>query len=225
MLTLVLLPGMDGTGELFRPLLNALGDQFKTQVIRYPVDKPLGYEALSTIVRSALPVNEPYVILGESFSGPIAIALAAEPHQMLKGLILCCTFARNPHPALTWPGMFIPIGRVPTTLLSYLLLGRFSTAPLRSALAKAIGQVSLVTLRERVRAVMAVDVSAMLRNVNVPCVYLQASDDRLVPASASAHIKAVLPAAKVLQIDAPHCLLQAAPDEAARAVSAFMRDL
>lgn len=225
MTKLVLLPGMDGTGELFKPLLDALGDRRGAQVISYPTDRALGYEELSTIVRNALPVDEPYVILAESFSGPIAIIMAAEQHRMLKGLILCCTFARNPRPFWRWSSPVLPAAQVPMTLLSLLLLGRFSTASLRTALAKAVAKVSPVVLRQRMRAVMGVDVSAMLRRVTAPCLYLRASQDHVVPANASAHIKTLLPAAQVQQIDAPHCLLQAAPNEAARAISSFMREL
>ena len=225
MTKLVLLPGMDGTGELFEALLNALGNRHSAQVISYPTDRALGYEELSTIVRNTLPVDEPYVLLAESFSGPIAIMLAAEQHRMLKGLILCCTFARNPRPFWRWSSTVLPAAPVPATLLTFLLLGRFSTASLRTALAKAVAQVSSVVLRERMRAVMGVDVSAMLRRVIAPSLYLRASQDRLVPASASAHIKALLPAVEVQQIHAPHCLLQVAPNEAARAIESFMCDL
>jgi len=32
---LVLLPGLDGTGELFAPLLHALDYEFPTSVVRY----------------------------------------------------------------------------------------------------------------------------------------------------------------------------------------------
>ncbi|UUZ51553.1 alpha/beta hydrolase [Massilia sp. B-10] len=52
-------------------------------------------------MRSRLPPAEPYFLLGESFSGPVAIALAAERPPMLLGLILSCTFARNPLPIST----------------------------------------------------------------------------------------------------------------------------
>ena len=44
--TLVLLPGMDGTGTLFEPLLQALGQHWPVQVLHYPGDQPLGYPCL-----------------------------------------------------------------------------------------------------------------------------------------------------------------------------------
>ena len=54
--TLVLLPGLDGTGKLFTRFLDALkasNDDVDTRVIAYPTDRPLGYEALEARVRNA----------------------------------------------------------------------------------------------------------------------------------------------------------------------------
>ncbi|WP_414858752.1 alpha/beta fold hydrolase [Paucibacter sp. TC2R-5] len=228
MLTLVLLPGLDGTGDLFDPLVEAFHGQVKVQVVRYPRDVALGYEELQDFVRKLLPVNEPYVLLGESFSGPIAIALAAESPPSLKGLVLCCTFARNPRPSLSGASALLPLvpfRSMPSVALSQMLLGRFSSPTLRRAVAGAVGQVSSEVLRARVRAVLAVDVSAALARVRMPCIYLRAMQDRLVPKSAAAHIKVLLPSVEVVQIEAPHCLLQARPKDASVVVSKFMREV
>jgi hypothetical protein len=77
MVTLVLLPGMDGTGTLFEPFVAALGHEFAVKVVDYPRAEPLGYEQLELFATAALPSEGPLILLGESFSGPIAVALAA----------------------------------------------------------------------------------------------------------------------------------------------------
>src|ERR1700747_688914 len=100
MITLALLPGMDGTGVFFDDFVTALGSEFKPVVVAYPNAPSLGYSELETLARAALPRDEPFLLLGESFSGPIAISVAASNSRGLLGLILCCTFARNPHPLL-----------------------------------------------------------------------------------------------------------------------------
>src|SRR6266567_2475238 len=74
---LVLLPGLDGTGKLFAAFVRALGAGVESRVIGYSPDEPLGYEELEPQVRAALPRDRPYVLLGESFSGPIAMRIAA----------------------------------------------------------------------------------------------------------------------------------------------------
>lgn len=228
MATLVLLPGLDGTGDLFGPLLEALGSQTKVQVVRYPIDIALGYEELHSFVRSSLPMDEDYVLLGESFSGPVAIALAADAPPSLKGLVLCSTFARNPRPSLAALSVLLPLvpfQRMPAIALSQLLLGGFSTADLRRSIAKAVGQVQSAVLRARVRAVLSVDSSALLPRITVRSVYLQATKDRLVPETALAHIRALLPSISVEKVEGPHCLLQASPAAASKVIEAFMREL
>jgi hypothetical protein len=43
---LVLLPGMDGTGELFAGFVKALPEGFDPVIMRYPIDRPLSYADL-----------------------------------------------------------------------------------------------------------------------------------------------------------------------------------
>ena len=54
--TLILLPGMDGTGELFFPLTRALGAHIPTKIVRYP-NRPLDYREHEAFVREQLPRN------------------------------------------------------------------------------------------------------------------------------------------------------------------------
>ncbi|WP_347905274.1 alpha/beta hydrolase [Pseudomonas purpurea] len=226
--TLVLLPGMDGTGELFLPFITAIGGAFDTLVVDYPTDQPLSYAALETLVRKALPTDRPYIVLGESFSGPIAVSLAASQPAQLKGLVLCSTFVKNPRPVFRKMGLLVnalPLGQAPIRWISRLLLGRFSTAALRSALNQAISRVTPQVMRARLRAVLAVDVSTELTQVSVPALYLRATRDWVVPATASALVLQLNPNVQIADVDAPHCLLQAKPDAAARHISAFARTL
>jgi pimeloyl-ACP methyl ester carboxylesterase len=226
--TLVLLPGMDGTGHLFAPLLAALDPDIKTRVVSYPVDEPLGYEALASIARAALPVDEPFILVGESFSGPIAVMLAGEGHAQLKGLVLCCSFVRNPRPLLAGLRVLLrllPFAAAPMGVLNRLLLGHFSTPALRAALADAVGQVAPKVMRERLRAVVEVDVSARLTDLRVPCLYLKAAQDDVVPASAARLLTTLRPDTRVVRIEAPHCLLQAVPAEAAAVLGTFAWDV
>jgi len=226
--SLVLLPGMDGTGELFEPFTKALGGHCEVTIIRYPSSEPLNYKQLESLSRRALPESGPFVLLGESFSGPIAVALAAARPSQLRGLILCCSFVRNPRPLLSmfkWLMPALPIGLVPNAVLSYFLFGSFATDGLRSALARAISVVSPSVFRARLRAVLSVDVSKQLSEVAVPFLYLRASRDRVVPSSSSATVSRLLPNAKVVELNAPHCLLQAIPGPAADVVRRFTEEL
>jgi pimeloyl-ACP methyl ester carboxylesterase len=94
--TIVLLPGLDGTGTLFRPLIEQLRSPLRPVVVAYPGMEKIGYRDLLPRVIEALPAEEPFVILGESFSGPLALMAAASRPPGLQGVILCATFVRNP---------------------------------------------------------------------------------------------------------------------------------
>jgi len=224
-MTLVLLPGMDGTGELFKPFLDAMGQRYPVKVVDYPRSGALGYNELETAMKTSLPLEGPFVLLGESFSGPAAISIAASHPPGLKGLILTCTFARNPRPRLGALHFLIgalPMGTIAGRCASVALLGSYSTSRLRRAFLEALGKVTPDALRARLRAVVSVDVTRELAAVDVPVLYLRATHDHVVPACAAKLIKSIKPEMRVVDVDAPHFLLQAAPEKAAGLVAEFI---
>lgn len=227
MLTLVLLPGMDGTGILFKRFIEALAPKIDVKVVRYPA-QPIGYDGLETFARDMLPRNGPFVIVAESFSGPVAVSLAASCSSRLVGLVLCCTFVRNPYPLLKPFHLLaehIPVDKVPIRLLSYMLMGGESTAELCSSLRFSLAQVSSATLRERLHAVLTVDVSAKFASIQAPVLYVRALHDRVVPGTTADLLLQLLPSMKIAEIAGPHFLLQTAPAEAARAIEAFIQEI
>ena len=227
-INLVLLPGMDGTGLLFEPLVAALDDEFTIQIIDYPIDQALGYDALENFVRERLPQNEPYFILGESFSGPIAMSIAASRPPLLKGVILCATFARNPRPVFGLFQNFVgaaPVSIMPTRALGVALLGSFATPARLAALASALARVAPAVLHARVREVLAVDVTEKLSAIDTPILYLQAARDRVVPSSAAALIASHVPHMRVEVFDAPHFLFQCQPAQSAQLILRFVKSL
>lgn len=224
-LTLVLLPGMDGTGELFQPLRDALGEDVTTIVVRYPSQGAQDYATLEACARRFLPAQGPYLLLGESFSGPVATAIAASSPPGLQGLILCCTFVRSPRPALAKLAPLAGLASIhwlPGPILGHVVMGRWRTPALQASLTAAMARTPASGLAARVRAVLTADASARLREVRVPVLYIRALRDQLVPGAAATHIKRVLPTARVVAVDAPHFLLQVVPEAAVAAIRAFM---
>ena len=178
--------------------------------------------------RESLPTDRPFVLLGESFSGPIAISLTAKQLPQQVGLVLCSTFARNPRPIFSHLSFLLgalPLSRPPVGWISNVLLGRFSTSALRATLRQAITQVSPSVMRSRLRSVLAVDVSANLAQISVPTIYLRARHDSVVPGTASALVTSMNRDTRIIEIEAPHCLLQVAPEEAAGHIREFLRTL
>jgi pimeloyl-[acyl-carrier protein] methyl ester esterase len=225
---LVLLPGMDGSGDLFAGFVAALGAAVVPLVVSYPPDQALDYQGLTNLVRARLPHGQPFVLLGESFSGPVAIAIAASQPPGLIGLILSCTFARNPLPALSL--LQHVLGAVPmapslSALASPFLLGLRAPAQQRRDLRHVVGLASPAAMRARMRAVLQVDYSDRMRAVTVPVLYLQSQQDRVVPASAARHLLTLQPGMEVVTLRGPHLLLQAAPQQAAAKVIHFLHGL
>jgi len=225
MLTLILLPGLDGTGEMFTPFVAALNGEFDTRIINYPSNSAFGYSELETFIQAQLPVDSPYVILGESFSGPLAISIAAKAPSQLKAVILCCTFARNPLPVFSRFRSLVhhlPVGWMPTLALAPFLLGNFYTSKLYALLVQCHAQLSTSVIHKRLEEVLTVDVTESLRKIDIPVLYMQALHDHVIPASSAKHILEVRPATKLMTFDAPHLLLQTIPQEAARCVRDFL---
>ncbi len=226
--TLVLLPGMDGTGDLFAPFVAALGKEYTTHIVRYPRDRVTSDEELTAIARDALPNTTPYALLGESFSGPIAIRLAAERPQQLHALVLCCSFARNPQAWLARPASVLLSWRCPMPpvgLISAALMGRFATPSAKEALKTALTSVRADVLRARMKQVLAVDTRDLLKRVTLPLLYLRAAQDLLVSARSANEVQGLAPQTTVTSLPGPHFLLQTQPEAAAAAVKTFLRQL
>ncbi|MES2642998.1 MAG: alpha/beta hydrolase [Myxococcota bacterium] len=223
----VLLPGLDGTGELFEPIREALaGAGHVATVIAYPRDEALDYASL--VERVVLP-DVPFVLVGESFSGPVALALAARRPPSLRAVVLVATFARPP--LLGSPFLLPFVGALlfrlalPPVLLRCLLVGFRAPASLVGRVAATVRSVPPGVLAHRVRAVLAVDAESAARACTVPVLYLRATHDRLVPGRCAAHLGALIPGMQVGEVAGPHLVLQANPEEAAREILRFVEGL
>ena len=229
MTVLVVLPGLDGTATLHSEFLASVAPIFDSvTVIPYPLDRSLGYSELEALVRASLPSGTPLVILGESFSGPIALSIAANPPPNLVGLVLSTTFAKSPVPLLKPVAAltrFAPVRALPTSFLSWLLLGRWATPQLEASLQNALRTVNPAVLQFRAAAAMRANASASLSSISVPALYLRATQDRLLSPDASRRILSSISRCSVVDITGPHLLLQASPKACARAVSDFAKSL
>ena len=227
-ITLILLPGMDGTGELFEPLIQALNPNIKTIVVSYPKTEVLSYAELSKLASAHIPPNQPYMLLGESFSGPIAIALAEQAGQQLKGLILSCTFARNPRPQLSKLSFILPtlpISQLSFSLMCKLLMENFNKPTIRQRLYDVVTAVAPKVMRARLDAVIGVNYTESLQKINVPILYFQGKSDYLVPSTAGKYIVEQAKNVQLVELNAPHLLLQFAPNEAAEHLQIFIQKI
>jgi pimeloyl-ACP methyl ester carboxylesterase len=228
-LSLVLLPGMDGTGRLFEPFVAELPAALNSIVVRYPVNRPLGYADLEPLVESALPSAGPFVLLAESFSGPLALRVA-RGHQRLVALVLVGSFARSPiarwlsafrHVAGSWCFRFAP----PSWLIGRYLAGDDAPAALVAAVRSAVMAVAPAVMAKRIREVLAVDVRSLLPAIHVPVFHISGSRDRLIAPRSVEDFQTLGGPFETASLDAPHLILQTQPVAAARLIEQFIREL
>ena len=104
---LVLLPGMDGTGILFEPLLLRLAD-LDVEVIELPSAGPQDYESLARYTAARIGGRD-CVVLAESFSGGVAEALLNDRSLNIKHVIFVASFLSSPSRVLSRVAALLPI--------------------------------------------------------------------------------------------------------------------
>jgi pimeloyl-[acyl-carrier protein] methyl ester esterase len=215
--TIVLLPGLDGTGRMFAPFVDRCPAEWDTQVVRYPRDPQLGYAELLPLVLDSLPNDRPYILLGESFSGPLAVEAATRDLPGLRGVILCASFVRSPalpcfqSPAFYGPTLFALMMHVEAAVSR--MLG-FCTRDLHHQVRESEPDVCPRLLSARVIENMMVDGSAALQRIAVPLLYLGAKWYIAVPARCRKLIEQLRPDITTAVLPASHRVLQNCPDEA-----------
>lgn len=215
---LVLLPGLDGTGLLFAPFIDALANTIEPQVLTYPCESKLSYTALSDHVMRALPRKEAFVLLGESFSCPIAYHIALQAPANLKFVFFVAGFLANPRPLMlslfkAQPWNTPRAQALPEWVLKTFLFDRQTDAAVITLFKQALSRVPIEVITSRLREIGAL--ARPHRACDIHSCYLQARGDRLVPATCVSHFTRVMRDIKVQPIDGPHFILQSHPSEAA----------
>jgi pimeloyl-ACP methyl ester carboxylesterase len=215
---LLLMPGLDGSGELFAPLLPLLDRHFDTIVIRYPdLDS---FDDYVSHARAALPDSGPVALLAESFSSPVALALMAEDGARIRGAVLSAGFARSPRPLLSRAARYLPSGLMACKPLyrlglDFYALGGGDYPRARALSMRLMPDFDTAAMRHRAMLLQRIDVTALLPKIENPVLCLRARRDRVVAARHSDILLRGLRNARCVDIDGPHLLLQARPRECA----------
>lgn len=225
---LVLLPGLDGTGNLFEPLLTVLPSYLEPCIISYPTESVLGYKDLQFYIMGKLPRTKRFVLLAESFSGPIALNIAATKQQNLLALILVATFVQNPFGILPCGFNSIVSSLLfrlpfPRQFVRKFLMGNNTPDEFIQTFFDALKLVNPKVLANRLHSALNVDARQALLNCSVPILYLFATQDKLVTKRSLRIILKLNPNVKNVSINAPHMLLQCAPTLASNAIIDFLQ--
>jgi len=222
------MPGMDGSGELFREFAAALPGGLGVKTLRYPADSWMSYREMAKALMSGLP-KEPFVLVAESYSVPLAVRIAGMRPEGLRGVVLCAGFYTSPLRGWRrWAAMRLApvMGWVtlPEWVVRWLLVGGNASAGLVEAVVSAVSWVEPKVLAARLREMLRCNVLADLELVKAPVLYVQPTQDRVVDPECLEEIRRVKPA-RTMAIDGPHLLIQREPKLMAEVVVEFVREL
>jgi len=227
---MVFMPGLDGTGLSFEPLLPFLSANTKITIIRYPTDKLLSFEETVECAAAQIPAGNSPLVIAESFSGPVAIQMIGSGRIKAKALILCATFARSPRPFVWRIMRFLRLPLLirpdmPKRFFKIVIGDDKLIAELLPLWKKVHANVPARVMDHRLKIINQIDVTKWLKNLPVPCCYLQATNDRIVPSSCIEDIKKCASLLEVKRINAPHFILQAQPKECLNAIEEFVSSI
>ena len=223
-----LLPGLDGTGRLYAPLIQAFGDAVEVEPWTYDSGHFDSYAALADAFEPTMRRHADIVLVAESFAGPLAIMLAQRHPVRVRAVVLAASFVHRPLPASTLLANVLqrmPAIAPPVFALERLLAGEDMPPDLRKELDLILDAIPVDVLRRRARAALRVDVRDELAGLTMPLLYLQAGHDRLIWPRAGRDVVRLARNARWETIPAPHFLFQLAPVEAAVAIRRFLSQL
>lgn len=226
-MSLVLLPGLDGTARLFNGFVRQLGREAAVIPCGLPERQAQTFDELTHWAVNQLPPGRS-VILGESFSAAVAVRVAAAVPDRVAALILTAPFDQPPVPALAAPFLrllapFAVSFSPPAGAIRALLTGPDASAELVAEVEDAIDVPSAWALAARLRELTRARIpDATIEGVRAPTLILAGTRDQLVR---PAHFARLATKAKVVQIDGPHLLLQVRPRPCAEAILRFLDEV
>jgi 3-oxoadipate enol-lactonase len=196
---LVLVPGMDGTGELFYrqvPLL-AQSYQVATYALRDQTARmEVLVEDLARIVDAITAGSGPAIIAGESFGGTLALSFALAHPERVRGLVVLNSF-----PYFS-PQHRLKLGILALSIVPWGVMGlvrRLTAFRLhspqthRQEIRRFIELTAAATqegYRNRLKVLSSYDVRDRLREITRPTLFLAAERDHLVPSVQQARLMA-----------------------------------
>lgn len=218
---ILIFPGLDGTGTLLSEVIDLLEAKHEVTAVRYAPNL-FRYQDLKPKVEMVLPADD-YIIVAESFSGPLAAMIASKNPKGLRGVVFVATFAKTPIKLPAFLTYLVDIAPTKSRLLTRwaqpFLMGKWATPEFTNGFQQVMFAVPASTMAGRLREILKVDVVKQLNGMEVPTIYLAARNDRLIPSrmasdfDRSPHI--------VFEIEGPHFLLQANATESSKHILDF----
>lgn len=225
--SIVLLPGLNGTTGLFKPLMDNIPEEYNVLPLSYPSDQKLSYPELKTLIQEKLnTISGSYILLGESFSGPLSLMIARDKPKGLVGIVLVATFVQAPNVKL---GQFLPwqLGFTLTKPLYSLrlLVSQNKNKSLINSISTELQKVKPEVLADRIQSIFSVNAISDLKHCEIPLAYFRGTKDFVVPKKNLDVILKHKPDIKVASFETQHFLLQSKPKQAWQEILSFIRSI
>jgi pimeloyl-ACP methyl ester carboxylesterase len=207
----VLVPGLDGTGQLFfrqRPLLTR-SRRVATYALRDSTSEMSTLvDDLAAVIETVAPADKRAIVIGESFGGTLAMSFALARPERVSALVVLNSFAYftpqfRLHLAL-WGLRALPWGMM--TLVRRATASRMHSAHTHADELHEFMRLTRSASREgylnRLRALTRYDIRDRLHELRIPTLFLAAELDHLVPSVTQARFMAArVPGARVRVLD------------------------
>jgi 3-oxoadipate enol-lactonase len=218
----VLVPGMNGTGELFYRQVPRLERSYRvaTYALREDAESlDLLAADLARVVDVVAPVERRAIIVGESFGGAVALTFALSHQERVGALVILNSFPYFAPQVRLWLAIaglaVLPWGAMP--LVRQLTAFRLHSPHTHRAEVRQFIELTAHATRDgyinRLKLLRRYDVRDRLHDIRQPALFLASEHDHLVPAVAQARYMANRVPSSVMRILKGHghiCLI--APD-------------
>src|SRR5512140_727046 len=208
----VLLPGLHGSRALFASFVTLAPSWARCRPLALPTVGGQGFDELAEALLPELRPLEGFVLVGESFSGPIAARLAARLGQKVALLVLC-----NP---LVEVGFRLPAGLAASMLASKAMPAWCAALALaggdRELGKAALDEVRLLpkkTLTDRLSGVFSAAPDELFGHLVAPLLTILGERDQLASPARARDVFSKVPFGTLVELDAPHLVIQTKPAE------------
>jgi len=219
---LLLVPGIDGTGQLFYRQIPSLERDFTVTTTRLRDDAATMDELVADLheqIERVAPPGVRVTLLGESFGGALTLSYALAHPERIDRLVVLNSFAHYGSPAQLWLGYQL-LRATPWSMMHYVRQlndRRIHSPQTERDEIRRFHDLMRSTTREgylsRLRILRDYDIRTHLPSLAAPVLYLAADRDTLVPSVEQARLMSELTPGGTMRILAGHghsCLI--APD-------------
>lgn len=221
---IVLLPGLDGTGRLFSPLLECVDDPARFLVVRYQ-DVPADLDQLSQQAEAIIPEGQAVILIAESFSSLVALRLLERGRIEIGGILFFAGFARAPCPLLLNLARFVPAFIIkffsthPVLVRLFFLTNKMPLSIFNLYLDVERG-IPQEVLKDRIRLLYEAKNLPSIKT-DIPFGQLRVRGDLLVSKRSTADLRTLNPELFFWEVDGTHFFLQTNPKKSLQIIREF----